>query len=171
MSAVNHQFRLAVRWRKHSHRPRGVSLDGLGKLAKSNAEQVARATADRRESRHCLTMINGCCAQTAVIPGRLRQGALKPFATRYPGKVLYLKCCTQSRACREREGGHFGRLDLVRVRGNEASAIKGGAALGRGHALRYCRNGSNLARRSRQALAGRCRGGPQDRVRRGAQGP
>ena len=106
-------------------------------------------------------------AQTAVIPGRLRQGALKPFATRYPGKVLYLKCCTQSRACREREGGHFGRLDSVRVRGNEASAIKGGAALGRGHALRYCRNGSNLARRSRQALAGRCRGGPQDRVRRG----
>jgi hypothetical protein len=30
-------------------------------------------------------------AQTAVIPGRLRQGALKPFATRYPGKVLYPK--------------------------------------------------------------------------------
>ena len=34
---------------------------GPGKLAKCNAEQVARAT-DRRESRHCLTMINGRCA-------------------------------------------------------------------------------------------------------------
>jgi hypothetical protein len=30
-------------------------------------------------------------AQKAVIPGRLRQGALKPFAARYPGKVLYPK--------------------------------------------------------------------------------
>jgi hypothetical protein len=37
MSAVNHQFRLAVAWRKHSRPPR------TGKLAKSNAEQVARA--------------------------------------------------------------------------------------------------------------------------------
>jgi hypothetical protein len=35
--------------------------------------------------------IFGRNAQTAVIPGRLRQGALKPFATRYPGKVLYPK--------------------------------------------------------------------------------
>jgi hypothetical protein len=73
MSAVNHQFRLAVRWRKHFHRPRGVSLDGPGKLAKSNADQVARATADRRESRHCLTMINGCCAQRPAIRGRLAE--------------------------------------------------------------------------------------------------
>ena len=38
MSAVNHQFRLAVAWRKHSRPPRIT-----GKLAKSNAEQVARA--------------------------------------------------------------------------------------------------------------------------------
>jgi hypothetical protein len=67
MSAVNHQFRLAVRWRNHSHRPRGGSLDSPWKLAKSNAEQVARATPDRRESRHCLTMINGRCAQIADI--------------------------------------------------------------------------------------------------------
>jgi hypothetical protein len=71
MSAVNHQFRLAVRWRKHFHRPRGVSLDGPGKLAKSNADQVARATADRWESRHRLTMINGCCAQIPVVRRRL----------------------------------------------------------------------------------------------------
>jgi hypothetical protein len=42
---------------------------GPGKLAKSNAEQVAQA-ADRRESRHCLTMINGRCAQLAVIRRR-----------------------------------------------------------------------------------------------------
>jgi hypothetical protein len=46
---------------------------GPSKLAKSNAEQVARG-ADRRESRHCLTMINGRCAQTAAI--RQRRGAL-----------------------------------------------------------------------------------------------
>jgi hypothetical protein len=37
MSAVDHQFRLAFAWRKHSRLPR------TAKLAKSNAEQVARA--------------------------------------------------------------------------------------------------------------------------------
>jgi hypothetical protein len=37
MSVVNHQFRLAVAWQKHSRPPR------TAKLAKSNAEQVARA--------------------------------------------------------------------------------------------------------------------------------
>jgi hypothetical protein len=36
-------FSLPSAWRKRSHRLRGVSLDGPGKLAKSNAEQVARA--------------------------------------------------------------------------------------------------------------------------------
>jgi hypothetical protein len=52
---------------------------GPGKLAKSNAEQVAQA-ADRRESRHCLTMINGRCAQIPAIAHGLPNESNRPFA-------------------------------------------------------------------------------------------
>ena len=43
MSAVNRQFRLAVRLAETFASASRSSLDGPGKLAKSNAEQVARA--------------------------------------------------------------------------------------------------------------------------------
>jgi hypothetical protein len=68
MSAVNRQFRLAVRLAE-TFASASRSLSGWAREAREVQRRTGRASAaDRRESRHCLTMINGRCAQIAAIP-------------------------------------------------------------------------------------------------------
>ena len=74
MSAVNNQFRLAVRLAETlESASRILFWMGPGKLAKSNAEQVVRerGRSSGKKPCHCLTMINGRCARLAVIPAYL----------------------------------------------------------------------------------------------------
>jgi hypothetical protein len=67
MSAVNRQFRLAVRLAE-TFASVSRSLSGWAREAREVQRRTGRASAaDRRESRHCLTMINGRCAQIAAI--------------------------------------------------------------------------------------------------------
>ena len=67
MSAVNRQFRLAVRLAE-TFASASRSLSGWAREAREVQRRTGRASAaDRRESRHCLTMINGRCAQIAAI--------------------------------------------------------------------------------------------------------
>jgi len=71
MSAVNHQFRLAVRLAE-TFASASRSLSGWAREAHEVQRRTGRASAaDRRESRHCLTMINGRSAQTPAIRRRL----------------------------------------------------------------------------------------------------
>jgi hypothetical protein len=88
MSAVNHQFRLAVRLAE-TFASASTSLSGWAREAREVQRRTGRASAaDRRESRRCLTMmINGRCAQTAVIPDGVTNGAKRPRAdaTLQPG--------------------------------------------------------------------------------------
>src|ERR1700722_11432314 len=73
MSAVNRQFRLAVRLAE-TFASASRSLSGWPREAREVQRRTGRASAaDRRESRHCLTMINGRCAQKAAIPRRRRE--------------------------------------------------------------------------------------------------